>query len=221
MPMYAPMVAVAAQVPLTLIRAAMRLRRRSFGQLSSVPSGRFAVAGWSAIAALAVGWQAVGLIGQWPDREPALHGLGGPAAHAATTADRTGATAIYVASVDGTPRRFGAGVLPGLRYPWFKWFDPARSLPLPAPGSTAVYMLSELAGQPGGGDLTTCLGTPDAHGEIVIGADTVRQQCANGIRVLAGQQLDQGATFLGLARIDAIDVPQTAAAGETLEARLL
>ena len=87
------------------------------------------------------------LVPAWPTARPICVGLGGAAAHAAATAERTGADAIYVASIDGTPRRFGAGSLPGLRYPWFKWFDPTRSLPLPSPGSSAVYILSELAGR--------------------------------------------------------------------------
>ena len=92
---------------------------------------RFAAVGWSLVAVVALVWQARGLIVVWPQREATLHGLGGPAAQAAMTADRVGADAIYVASIDGTPRQFGAGSLPGLRYPWFKWFDPSRSLPLP------------------------------------------------------------------------------------------
>src|SRR6266571_4929927 len=90
---------------------------------------RNAQRGWSLIAVAALAWQARSLVEIWPQRDAALHGLGGPAAIAAATADRVAADAIYVASIDGTPRRFGAGNLPGLRYPWFKWFDPTRSLP--------------------------------------------------------------------------------------------
>jgi hypothetical protein len=115
MPMYAPMVVVAAQVPLALIRWVLRFRRGP----NPARAGRYAVAGWGLIVAVALLWQARNLVDLWPEREASLHGLGGPAARAAATADRVGAEAIYVASIDGTPRRFGAGSLPGLRYPWF------------------------------------------------------------------------------------------------------
>ena len=146
-----------------------------------------------------------------------LHGLGGVAAHAALTSDRVEADAIYVASVDGTPRRFGAGTLPGLRYPWFKWFDPARSVPLPPASSTAVYLLSELQGPPPIGNLTGCLGAPDGSGEVVMDGERVRDACAAGL--LTDNSL--GATFDGVARIDAVQAPPTAAAGDTLETRLV
>jgi Dolichyl-phosphate-mannose-protein mannosyltransferase/PA14 domain len=181
-------------------------------------AARFAAAGWAAVAIAALVWQFGSLVPAWQDRDAALHGLGGAAAHAASTSDRVGADAIYVVSVDGTPRRFGAGNLPGLRYPWIKWFDPLRSLPLPPPGKTAVYMLSELRSQPSRpGDLTACLGTPDASAEVVIDADHVRQACAAD--VLAEAPL--GATFDGVARIDAVLAPATAAAGESLDTRLV
>src|SRR5207302_3628423 len=124
------------------------------------------VAGWGLIVAVALLWQARTLLDIWPERDASLHGLGGPAARAAATADRVGAEAIYVASIDGTPRRFGAGSLPGLRYPWFKWFDPSRSLPLPPATNTAVYMLSELDGHTLAGDLVSCLGPPDASTQV-------------------------------------------------------
>jgi hypothetical protein len=153
----------------------------------------------------------------WPERETALHGLGGAAAHAATTADATGANVIYVASVDGTPRRFGAGSLPGLRYPWFKWFDPARSLPLPASSTTAVYMLSELAGHSPKGDLTTCLGPPSSYGEVVRGGEQVRESCARGV----DSATEVGATFDGVARVEAVDLAQQAVAGDQIETRLV
>jgi hypothetical protein len=123
------------------------------------------------------------------------------------------ASAIYVASVDGTPRRFGAGNLPGLRYPWLKWFDPARSLPLPEPSETAVYVLSELNGHSPPGDLVACLGEPDAAGEIVIGGADARRQCVGGMA-------EDPVTFNGLARVDAVQAPDSAAAGESIEARL-
>jgi hypothetical protein len=219
MPMYAPMVAVAAQVPLELVRAVLRSRPgAAMRSGDATRATRFAVAGWSALAVLALAWQAGSLGKTWTEREASLHGLGGPAAHAVETADRVGAQSIYVAAIDGTPRRFGAGTLPGLRYPWIKWFDPLRSLPLPPTGTTAVYMLGELRGQSlGAGDLTTCLGTPDGSGEVVIGADAVTAECA--AKVLG--QAPLGATFDGLARIDALSSPETVAAGEPLETRLV
>jgi hypothetical protein len=220
MPMYAPMVAVAAQLPLEALRWALRSRAaNSVRSGDPVRSARFAVVGWGTLAVAALVWQAGTLVQAWPEREPALHGLGGAAAHAALTSDRLTANAIYVASVDGTPRRFGAGSLTGLRYPWFKWFDPQRTLPLPPPSTTAVYMLSELRGQPDRtGDLTACLGSPDPSGEVVMDSDHVRQACVAQLTP-AGQS--SGPTFDGLARIDAVDVPSSVAAGESLDARLL
>lgn len=218
MPMYAPMVAVAAQIPLELIRRV--LHSPTGGALRSgqpARAARFAVAGWGVLALGALFWQAGTLVQAWPEREPALHGLGGAAAHAALTADRVGAEEIYVASVDGTPRRFGAGTLPGLRYPWLKWFDPLRSLPLPPASESAVYVLSELRGQSRPGDLTACLGAADASGEVVANAQQVVDACAAG--VLGATQV--GATFDGLARIEAVSTQPTAAAGTSLEARLV
>jgi hypothetical protein len=217
MPMYAPMVAVAAQVPLEIVRALLRSRAGT-GLRSGdrIRAARFAGAGWAVVALGALVWQSAGLVQVWPERETTLHGLGGAAAHAALTADRIGAGAIYVASVDGTPRHFGAGTLPGLRYPWFKWFDPQRSLPLPDGESPTVYVLSELRGQTREGDLTACLGPPDASGEVVVQADQARQSCLAG--VLADAPL--GVTFDGLARIDALSAPASAAAGDTVDTRL-
>jgi dolichyl-phosphate-mannose-protein mannosyltransferase len=219
MPMYAPMVAVAAQVPLELVRRVLRSR---FG--STIRSGeqqraaRFALAGWGALAALALLWQAASLVQIWPDREAALHGLGGAAAHAVETADRVGAESLYVASVDGTPRHFGAGTLPGLRYPWIKWFDPLRSLPLPPTSTTAVYMLSELRGVPARtGDLAECLGPPDPSGEVVVTSDQVTAACVADLRA----QAPLGAVFDGVARVDALSAPPSEAAGNPLEIRLL
>jgi hypothetical protein len=218
MPMYAPMVAVAAQVPLEIVRWAMRSRAGASLRSGHAPrAGRFALAGWGAIAVVALLWQARGLAEVWPERETSLHGLGGAAAHAALTSDRVGANVIYVASVDGAPRRFGAGTLPGLRYPWFKWFDPARSVPMPPAASTAVYLLSELQGQPPLGNLTVCLGAPDASGEVVIDGGQIRGACAAGL--VSGSAL--GVTFDGVARVDAVQAPQTATAGDTLETRLV
>ena len=211
MPMYAPMVAVAAQLPLAGVRAFIRSR-------NTERATRIAYIGWSTVGLIALAWQAKGLIEIWPERDTTLHGLGGAAAHAAQTADRAGARAIYVASVDGTPRRFGSGSLPGLRYPWFKWFDPQRSLPLPPANATAVYMLSELAGLPHtSAELTSCLGPPDASGEVTIASESARQQCAEAL--LTGSPLD--ATFDGLARVEALQVPKQVAAGEALEAQLV
>jgi hypothetical protein len=218
MPMYAPMVAVAAQVPLEGVRRALRSRAGATLRSGDRPrAARFAVAGWMAIVLAALLWQAKGLADLWPERETSLHGLGGAAAHAALTSDRVGASVIYVASVDGTPRRFGAGSLPGLRYPWFKWFDPSRSLPLPPVSSTAVYMLSELKGQSTPGDLTRCLGAADGAGEVVADGARARDGCAG--MLLSADTL--GATFDGVARIDAVQTPPASAAGDTLETRLV
>ena len=86
-----------------------------------------------------------------------------------------------MASVDGTPRRFGAGTLPGLRYPWLKWFDATRSLPMPAEASTAVYALHELQGQALVGDLAVCLGSGDGASERVLTGAEVRARCAGGL----------------------------------------
>ncbi|MGI9147852.1 MAG: glycosyltransferase family 39 protein [Chloroflexota bacterium] len=216
MPMYAPMVAVASQVPLALTRWLLAVRRRAEPN-DLIRTRRYAGTIWAVAAGLALVWQARTLVDLWPEREPALHGLGGPAAHAASTADRTGAETIYVASVDGTPRRFGAGSLPGLRYPWFKWFDPSRSVPLPPPSSTAVYMLSELGGQPSPSGLVACLGVPDASAELVLNGAQARQVCAGdwpsstGLKVL----------FEGVAMIDAARVRDSVEAGGVLETSLL
>ncbi|HET6316095.1 MAG TPA: glycosyltransferase family 39 protein, partial [Chloroflexota bacterium] len=263
MPMYAPMVAVAAQLPLALLRWAFARRRaasqysaaaeeeeqaavpvavaaaahergqraaslRSLpvnGQGGKAGNGRstsrraqraqiFAVAGWSLVAAGALIWQGKTVLDIWPQREAALHGLGGVAVLAVGAADRASAEAIYVASIDGTPRRFGAGTLTGLRWPWIKWFDPARSLPVPGTSGTAVYVLNELTGHDLQGDLTRCLGVADANGILSATDRQVTQQCAN-----AGAPLD--VTFDGTARIRQISVPTTAQAGDGLEARVL
>ena len=213
MPMYAPMVAVAAQVPL----GAMRALTRSVRSGDVARASRVALAGWGLVLALALAWQMKGLVDLWPERESALHGLGGAAAHAALTSDGVGAGAIYVASVDGTPRRFGAGSLPGLRYPWLKWFDPVRSVPMPAPSTTAVYVLSEVVGHAPTGAMTDCLGPPDASGEVVLDGARARQQCAGSLA--SGTPL--GLTFDGVARVDGVGAPQTAAAGEPVETRLV
>ncbi|MDQ6671618.1 MAG: hypothetical protein M3069_12875 [Chloroflexota bacterium] len=215
MPMYAPMVAVAAPVPLALIQQLLRVRRA--GLPDPDRAARFAVAGWTLIACVALVWQAKTVIEMWPDRDAGVHGLGGPVARAAATADRVGAEAIYVASIDGTPRRFGAGSLPGLRYPWFKWFDPSRSVPLASESSTAVYMLSELGGQAPVGDLVACLGTPDASGEVVLTGTVARQQCVGNWP--PNTRLD--VLFEGVARIEAIRTPESVEAGEALDTRLV
>src|SRR5262249_23270389 len=136
---------------------------------------------------------------------------GGSAAHAARTGQQVGAEVIYVASGDGTPRQFGAGSLPGLRYPWLKWFDPQRSLPLTDPAAKAVYALHELDGE---ALLVSCLGQADAHAEVVIEGNEARRRCTHGMPAL-------GATFEGLARIDALSVPDAIEAGATADARVL
>ena len=212
-PMYAPMAAVAAQVPLWAMRRLPRLLR------DVLPGGgaRYAQLGLDLVIVCALAWQAKSLVDLWPEREPALQGLGGAAVQAAVVADRLGASAIYVASIDGTPRRFGAGSLPGLRYPWFKWFDPARSLPLPPPSTTGVYQLSELRAQSVPGDLVACLGVPAPDGTVSVTAEDARQRCAASLL----DQAPVAASFDGVARIDALQVADAAAAGERLEARLV
>ena len=218
MPMYAPMAAVAAQVPLAVFAALLGVARRMVSATRDAERAmRFAALGWSILVVGALLWQAKGLMDAWPERETALLGLGGPAAVAAHTADQVGADTIYVASIDGTPRRFGSGSLPGLRYPWFKWFDPSRSVPLPRPSSTAIYLLSELAGQSVAGDLVACLGPPSTSGVLAVAADEARRRCAD--QLLASAAID--VTFDGLARIDALRAPQTVEAGQALDASLV
>jgi 4-amino-4-deoxy-L-arabinose transferase-like glycosyltransferase len=218
MPMYAPMAAVAGQVLLTGVRYALRVTRYAFSvQPKAQRATRYAQLGWSMIAVAALVWQARSLVEIWPQRDAALHGLGGPAATAAATADRVAADAIYVASIDGTSRRFGAGNLPGLRYPWFKWFDPTRSLPLPPAATTAVYMLSELEGHTLAGDLVGCFGPPDASAQRVATGVEARQLCAGDWPPNATQPV----TFENVARIEAWNTPNSAQAGDSLEARLL
>jgi hypothetical protein len=201
MPMYAPMLVVAAQLPLALIQRIPRMRARP----EYLPAA-------AALAALLL--QGKALLEAWPDRDTSLVGLGGAAAHAAATAERVGADVIYVASVDGTPRRYGAGALPGLRYPWFKWFDPTRSLPLPANGATAVYALGEISDKQVAGDLVACLGAADASGERALNGEQARGRCTAQLPPLQ-------ATFEGLAKVQALEVPTTAQAGDIVETRLL
>src|SRR5262249_7305977 len=88
-----------------------------------------------------------------------------------------------------------------------------RSLPLPAPGSSAVYMLSELGAQPLPGDLIGCLGPPDASFERTIDSSQARQQC--------GATTGLGLVFDNTVRIDGLRVPETAEAGQSVEARLV
>jgi hypothetical protein len=218
MPMYAPMAAVAAQVPLVALGFLLGLTRRMASAAREAQRAtRFAVLGWSILVAAALLAQAKSVVDTWPDRETSLHGLGGPAALAAHTADQVGADAIYVASIDGTPRHFGAGSLPGLRYPWFKWFDPSRSVPLPKPASIAVYVLSELTGRTVAGDLVACLGPADANAQQVLKGDRARQQCADALLANAAV----GVSFDGVARIDALRAPDAVEAGQALDARLV
>jgi 4-amino-4-deoxy-L-arabinose transferase-like glycosyltransferase len=218
MPMYAPMAAVAGQVVLEGVRDALRVTRYAFSaQPNAQRATRYAQLGWSLIVIAALGWQGKGLAEIWPQRDAALHGLGGPAAVAAATADRVAADAIYVASIDGTPRRFGAGNLTGLRYPWFKWFDATRSLPLPPAASTAVYMLSELDGHTLAGDLVGCLGAPDASGQQVVTGLEARRACVGDWAANTTQPV----SFENVARIEALKVPDSVEAGEHLETRIL
>jgi hypothetical protein len=218
MPMYAPMAAVAAQVPLAAFGFLLRLARRTVSTTREAERAkRFAAVGWSVLVIGALLWQAKSVVDTWPERETSLLGLGGPAAVAARTADQVGADAIYVASIDGTPRRFGSGSLPGLRYPWFKWFDPSRSVPLPRPSTTAVYLLSELTGQTVAGDLVGCLGAPAVSGVQVMAGDNARQQCTDGLLTDSAFAV----TFDGLARVQALRTPEAVEAGQTIDALLV
>ena len=77
MPMYAPMVVVAAQVPLAVVRALMAWRAGAgLGGLRSPRALRYAEYGWAVVALGALVWQCKALSDAWPDREVALHGLG-------------------------------------------------------------------------------------------------------------------------------------------------
>ena len=210
MPMYAPMVAVAAQLPLAGLQALFALRR----DRPRTVRVSYAAVGWSLLAALALAWQTKALVDVWPQRDAFLHGLGGAAFNAARVADDTSASSIYLASIDGTPRRVGAGTLLGLRYPWFKWFDPVRSLPLPRDGETAVYALNELGGHEVAGDLTRCLPAADANGIVAVSAGDAAERCARGASA-------SEITFDGLARVTAIDIPAQGVAGTPLDARLI
>jgi Dolichyl-phosphate-mannose-protein mannosyltransferase len=205
-PMYAPMAVVAAQLPLVALRRLVAA--------GGLPQLAPAVVGL--LVAVAVSQQAISVISGWNERETAFHGLGGMAAHAARTSDHAAADFIYVASVDGTPRRFGAGNLPGLRYPWFKWFDPSRSLPLPAPAERAVYALGELDGHATNDLIVGCLGAPDATDEVVVDGAGARQRCS-----IQSDGTAISATFDGVAQVDAVRLPPSAEAGQPLPAELV
>src|SRR5207237_4677239 len=88
-PMYAPMAAVAAQVPLALFA---RLTRG----LQADAVRRLVPAVATAVIAAAVALQAKTVVDGWAERETSLHGLGGLAEHAATTSEREQTDVIYV-----------------------------------------------------------------------------------------------------------------------------
>ena len=213
-PMYAPMIAVAAQLPVALIQ---RLLARPGTEVA--PAWSRLPVGLAALAVVgAVVQQGRGLADVLPVRDLNYHGLGGAAAHAATTAEQANADVIYVASIDGTPRRFGSGNLPGLQYPRFKWFDPRRSVPVPSSGVTAVYGLSELVGQPPSAwGVATCLGAPDSQGALTLNADDAARRCLPE----AGQQRSVGARFGGVAQVDSVVLPPSANAGQQVPATLV
>jgi len=210
-PMYAPMVAIAATVPLVAIlrlrTVASRASRFGFGRSVSTVVATLALAG-------AIALQARGLADGWSQRETTLRGLGGAAAHAAQTADAVSADVVYVASIDGTPRRFGAGTLPGLRYPWFKWFDPRRTLPLAPDAATSVYALHELVGHTVPGDLSACLGPADGNAQVTSSGAEARRRCVQPSAAV-------GASFEGVARVESIEYPPRLEAGDGLEVRLV
>jgi hypothetical protein len=93
--MFAPMVAVAGQVALAAMGYALRVTRYAFSATRNAQRAtRYAQLGWSLVAMGALLWQAKSVVDIWPQREAALHGLAGPAALAAATADQVGADAI-------------------------------------------------------------------------------------------------------------------------------
>lgn len=220
-PMYAPMVAVAAQLPLAALRRALSgwrgggIRGHSF-------SGRALVQSVAAIAALLAGvQQARGLAELLPGRDALYHGLPGPAALAARVANEEQADVVYVASSTGTPRLFGAGNLPGLAYPRFKWFDPSRSVPLPPEGTRAVYDLWEVDGPNASArGVTECLGRANADGILSLTAESAAARClpasfsADGWRPL-------NARFGDSVQVDAVRTPGRVAAGERFQAELV
>lgn len=217
-PMYAPVVVVAA---LSLVEAARWCTRAvrpwsPRARLAGRTVSLTAIAS-AAFACLALGMQVRGLVELWPQRELSFHGLGGAIGHATLVADREGAALVYVASVDGSPRHFGSGNLPGLRYPSLKWFDPARSVPIPPEPLRAVYDLAELTEQPPSAwDLVSCLGTVAGADETTVSASAAADRCLS--QLPGGQAVAQ---FGSLAQVDAVVVPPSASAGEQVDALLV
>lgn len=210
-PMYAPVAVVAALTLVECARWCARVgSRAAFAARRATSAIGLAAAGG---ACLALGMQARGLVELWPQRELSYHGLGGSIGHAVVTAERADANVVYVASGDGSPRHFGAGNLPGLRFPSLKWFDPTRSLPIPPEPLRAVYQLGELAGQPpAASELVSCLGTADASAETVLSAGVAAERCLGDLG--RGPEL---ARFGSLAQMDAVVAPPTAEAGAQVD----
>src|SRR5437868_14909325 len=70
MPMYAPMVAVAAQLPLAGLQAIFgRLRAEARETPAPARTRPFAAVGWTLVAVLALAWQAKTLVDVWPQRD--------------------------------------------------------------------------------------------------------------------------------------------------------
>ncbi len=214
-PMYVVAAVVAAQAPLAAVT--WGLERVRFLNVVSRRWASGALVG--AVVLGAAVQQTRGLLDLWPRRELIYHGLAGPVADAATAADRGGADLVYVASIDGTPRRYGAGNLPGLRYPPFKWFDPSRSVPLAPTGARAAYLLAEIAGPrwPAAAGVASCLGDPGPGAVDVLSADEASRRCV--VSAAGWQPVD--AQFDALAKVDAVAVTSHAEVGEPVDALLL
>jgi hypothetical protein len=216
LPMYLPIVVVAAQVPLALIRYMARFVYRFHDNARRVAQ-RATVSLAGLVAAGAALQQGVTLAQALPERELAFNGLPGAAGHAALTAERVRADVIYFAARDGTPRTFGTGHLPGLRYPRFKWFDPATSLPMPASEARAVYTLAEIADEVSADPLVGCLGAVGQDGERVLTGREVRQRCLASWPALT--TLD--ARFGDIVNVEAVSIPPAAQAGDRLTGWLI
>src|SRR5262249_15443793 len=96
-PMYAPAMVLAAQVPLAVVR----WLTRSVEGVSPVALVRVPLIGASALVVGAFGAQSQSLLALWPQRDLAFHGLNTVLKNAALAADRERADVIYLASADG------------------------------------------------------------------------------------------------------------------------
>lgn len=213
-PMYAPMVAIGVQLPVVIVQWLVR----AFPTVPA-PARRWAPSALAGLFVLGAVFQfGRGLVDLWPRRELQYYGMGGAAALGVSTADREGADRVYVASGDGSPRRFGAGNLPGLRYASLKWFDPARSVPLPPDGTRAVYLLAEAYGSanPAAQQLVSCLGLPGPGGVKVITGEEAARFCLTPAR----SWQPMGARFADVAEVETATLSPTANAGGNVDASL-